>query len=191
MTRSRALRAASRARAAVRHFSMIRRPSAGFSSRYWPRPSATARLDLALDLGVAELGLGLALELRLGQLHADDRGQALADVVAGEVAVVVLEDAGPPRLVVQRARQRRPEAGDVGAAVDGVDVVREGEDVLGVRVVVLERDLDRRSGPRAARRRSGGWCSASLFRLRWRTNEMQAALEVERPLAVGALVDEA
>ena len=42
MTRSRALRAASRARAAVRHFSMIRRPSAGFSSRYWPRLSATA-----------------------------------------------------------------------------------------------------------------------------------------------------
>ena len=36
------MRAASRARAAVRHFSMIRRPSAGFSSRYWPRPSATA-----------------------------------------------------------------------------------------------------------------------------------------------------
>ena len=51
------------------------------------------RLDLALDLGVAELGLGLALELRLGQLDADDRGQALADVVAGEVGVVVLEDA--------------------------------------------------------------------------------------------------
>ena len=30
------------------------------------------RLDLALDLGVAELGLGLALELRLGELDADD-----------------------------------------------------------------------------------------------------------------------
>ena len=44
------------------------------------------RLDLALDLGVAELRLGLALELRIGQLDADDRGQALADVVAGEVA---------------------------------------------------------------------------------------------------------
>ena len=43
-------------------------------------------LDLALDLGVAELGLRLALELRLGQLDADDRRQALADVVAGEVA---------------------------------------------------------------------------------------------------------
>ena len=101
------------------------------------------RLDLALDLGVAELGLGLALELRVGQLDADDRRQALADVVAGQVRVVVLEDARPARLVVERARQRGAEAGDVRAAVDRVDVVGEGEDVLGVAVVVLERDLDR------------------------------------------------
>ena len=52
-------------------------------------------LDLALDLGVAELGLGLALELRVGQLDADDRGQALADVVARQVAVGVAKDARP------------------------------------------------------------------------------------------------
>ena len=76
------------------------------------------RLDLALDLGVAELGLGLALELRIGQLDADDRGQAFADVVAGQVAVGVAQDAGPARPVVERARQRGAEAGDVGAAVD-------------------------------------------------------------------------
>ena len=76
------------------------------------------RLDLALDLGVAELGLGLALELRVGQLDADDRGQALADVVARQVAVGVLEDAGPARPVVERARQGGAEAGDVRAAVD-------------------------------------------------------------------------
>ena len=50
-----------------------------------------ARLDLARDLGVAELGLGLALELRLGELDADDRRQALAHVLAGEVAVRVAE----------------------------------------------------------------------------------------------------
>ena len=155
MTRSRALRAASRARDAVRHFSMIRRPSPGFSSRYWLEAVRDRRLDLALDLGVAQLGLRLALELRLDQLDADDRGQALADVVAGQVRVGVLEHAGLARPVVERARQRGPEAGDVGAAVDGVDVVGEGEDVLGVGVVVLEGDLDRRRCPRAARRRSG------------------------------------
>ena len=100
MTRSRALRAASRARAAVSDFSMMRRPSAGFSSRYWLMPSVTAAWTCALDLGVAELGLGLALELGIGQLDADDRGQALAHVIAGEVGVGVLEDrwrAGPSR----------------------------------------------------------------------------------------------
>ena len=104
------MRAASRARAAVRHFSMIRRPSAGVLVEVLAEAVGDGGLDLALDLGVAELGLGLALELRLGQLDADDRGQALADVVAGQVAVGVLEDAGAPRPVVQRARQRGAEA---------------------------------------------------------------------------------
>ena len=69
------------------------------------------RLDLALDLGVAQLGLGLALELRIGQLDADDRRQALADVVARQVAVVVLEDGRPAGPVVERAasaRRRKP-----------------------------------------------------------------------------------
>ena len=66
---------------------MIRRPSPGFSSRYCIEAVGDRGLDLALDLGVAELRLRLALELRVGQLDADDRGQALADVVAREVAV--------------------------------------------------------------------------------------------------------
>ena len=140
-------------------------------------------LDLALDLGVAELGLGLALELRVGQLDADDRGQALADVVAGQVAVGVAEHAGPARPIVERARQRRAEAGDVRAAVDGVDVVGEREHVLGVGVVVLEGDLD------------GGAALAPLdvdrpvvedllVPVQVPDEGLQAALEVERALAI-------
>ena len=42
------------------------------------------RLDDALDLGVAQLGLGLALELGIAHLDAEDGGQALAGVVARE-----------------------------------------------------------------------------------------------------------
>ena len=144
MTRSRALRAASRARAAVRHFSMIRRPSPGFSSRYWARLSVTAVWTWPLTSALPSFAFVWPSNCGLGQLDADDGGQALADVVAGEVAVGVLEDAGLAGPVVERARQRGPEAGDVGAAVDRVDVVGEGEDVLGVRVVVLEGDLDGR-----------------------------------------------
>ena len=45
------------------------------------RPSCTK----PCHAGVAELGLGLALELRIGQLGRDHRGQALADVLAGQV----------------------------------------------------------------------------------------------------------
>src|SRR5450759_2339515 len=48
-------------------------------------------LDEALDLGVAQLGLGLALELRLGELDRDNGRQALTDVVTGEVLVLLLE----------------------------------------------------------------------------------------------------
>src|SRR3989304_1461400 len=48
------------------------------------------------------------------------------------------------RPVVEACRERGPEARHVGAAVDGVDVVGEGEDVLRVGIVVLERHLDGR-----------------------------------------------
>ena len=76
-------------------------------------PLGDGRLDLALDLGVAELGLGLALELRVDELDADDRRQAFAHVVAGEVGVGVLEDAGAAGVVVERAGQGGAEAGQV------------------------------------------------------------------------------
>src|SRR5690606_13502182 len=45
------------------------------------------------------------------------------------------------------ARERSLEARQVGATLVGVDVVDEGERVLGVAVVVLERQLDLRFLP--------------------------------------------
>ncbi len=47
--------------------------------------------DDPLDLAVAELGLGLSLELRVAQLHADDGHQPLAHVFPGGVFLQVLE----------------------------------------------------------------------------------------------------
>ena len=90
--RSRALRAASRARAAWTALAMIARASFGFSSRNSARPRFTACLHEALDGRVAELGLGLALELRVGDLHRDDRREPLAHVLAVEVLVLLLEE---------------------------------------------------------------------------------------------------
>ena len=101
------------------------------------------RGDEALHARVAELGLRLALELRVGQLGRDDRGQALADVLAGEVLVLLLELALLARVAVERARQRRAEAGEVRAALVRVDVVGEREHRLLVGGVPLHRDLDR------------------------------------------------
>jgi hypothetical protein len=46
----------------------------------------------ALHLAVAQLGLGLPLELRVRDLDADHRGQALADVVARHRLAVVLDE---------------------------------------------------------------------------------------------------
>ena len=46
------------------------------------------------------------------------------------------------RVAIERSRERRPETDEMAAALDGVDVVREGVDGFVVRVVVLERDLD-------------------------------------------------
>ena len=99
-------------------------------------------LDDALDLGVPELGLGLALELRLRNLHADDPGETLADVVAADVRVLqVLRQVVLGGVVVDRAGERGTETREVGAAFVGVDVVREGEHQLRVAVVPLQRDL--------------------------------------------------
>ena len=61
---SRALRAAWRARAACMALATILRPSAGFSSSQSAEPLVGGPLDERPDRDVAELALGLALELR-------------------------------------------------------------------------------------------------------------------------------
>ena len=144
ITRSRALRAASRARAAVRHFSMIRRPSPGFSSRYWPIASATAVWTWPLTSALPSLAFVWPSNCGSVSLTLMTAVRPSRTSSPRQVAVGVLEDAGPACPVVQGARQGGPEPGHVRAAVDRVDVVREGEHVLGVGVVVLEGDLDHR-----------------------------------------------
>src|SRR5579859_8085570 len=98
--------------------------------------------DVALHFGIAELALGLALELRLQHLHADHRREAFAHVFAGEVGIRLLQDAGLARVAVEHVGQGSAEPGQVAAALDGVDGVGEREHVLDERVVVLQRDLD-------------------------------------------------
>ena len=101
---------------------------------------AHRRIDDALDLAVAQLGLGLAFELREGHAHGDHGRQALAAVVAG--GNEVLEEVGFPAVGVERAGQRGSEARNVRAALHGADVIDEGVDVLGELGRVLHGDFD-------------------------------------------------
>ena len=118
-------------------------------------------LHQRLHGGVAELGLGLALELRVAQSHGDDRRDALADVLALEVGVLLLEVVLGAGVLVDRGGERRLEALDVGAALDGVDAVGEAVDAVGVvGRVPLERDLDL-GGRRPRRRGSRPWRTGS------------------------------
>ncbi len=99
------------------------------------------RLDDALHFAVTELRLGLPLELGVAHLDADDRREAFAHVVASERLGFFLEQIVRVGVVVDGPRQRGLKAHQMGAPLLRVDVVGEGEEVFGVAVVVLERDL--------------------------------------------------
>ena len=103
-------------------------------------------LDRAAHFARDQLVLGLARELRLGHLDREHAGQALAHVVAGDLDLGLLGQLVVLDVLVDDARHRRAQAGEVGAAVALRDVVGEAEDVLAVAVVPLHRDFagDRR-----------------------------------------------
>src|SRR5581483_6946468 len=105
-------------------------------------PFADERVDDRPDLRVAQLRLRLAFELRLLELHRDDRGEPFHAVVGRQVRVVVLEHPALARVVVHLPRHGGAEAGEVHAAFDGVDVVRVRVDDFVVTVGPLESALD-------------------------------------------------
>ena len=93
-------------------------------------------------LGVAELGLGLPLELGVLEADAYDGGQPLPDVLPGQVGLGLLQEAVLPGVVVYDPGEGGAEPGDVGPALLGVDAVGEGQHGLGEAVVVLQGELD-------------------------------------------------
>ncbi len=99
-------------------------------------------LDQRPHLGVAELGLGLALELRIAQLHREDGGEALPDVLAQEVGVLLLQEVLRLRVPVDDVGEGLLEALLVHPALGGRDVVGEGVDALVEAGVPLHGDVD-------------------------------------------------
>src|SRR5450432_2149555 len=101
------------------------------------------RLHEALDLSVAELGLGLALELRIGQLHRDDAGETFAHIFAAQPIFGFLDQAPLFTKLVDESRERGAKTFFVGAALMGVDGVGERMHRLGVARVPLHSQLER------------------------------------------------
>ena len=93
---------------------------------------------------VAELCLGLALKLRVGQFDADNRAKTLEHVVLREVGVGILQKVILARILVYTAKQCRAKALLMRTAVNRRHVVGEGDDRCAVAVVVLHRDLGNR-----------------------------------------------
>ena len=90
------------------------------------------------DFTVAQAALGLALKLRVLDHCSRHAGEALAEVLAGEVVVLVLQCADAAGIVVEHLGEGGLEAGFVAAALAGGDVVDVGEHRLSVAVGVLD-----------------------------------------------------
>ena len=104
------------------------------------QPLVQKGLHGAADVGI-QLALGLAFKLRLRQLDADHSHQAFADIISGEILFQVFEETHLLTGCVDGARERCAKAGKMCSAIDGIDVVREGEDGLRIAVVILHRDF--------------------------------------------------
>jgi hypothetical protein len=111
-----------RAAAAWIAFWMMSRPSRGWASSQWPNSSVMARWTKPLTSELPSLVLVCPSNCGSPSLTEMTAVEALADVVAGEVLVLVLELV-LLREVVDQLGQRGAEALLVGAALVGVDVL--------------------------------------------------------------------
>ena len=150
--RSRALRAAWRARAGVDGLVDDRAGVVRVLLEELRRASrSSVRLDHALRIdGLPSLVFVWPSNCGSRSLTEMIAARPSQHVVAGQVLVLLLEQALLARVGVERARQRGLEAGEVRAALDRVDVVREREDGR----VVARRSTASRPRPRPPRSRS-------------------------------------
>ncbi len=114
-----------------------------------PQPVVGRPLDHGTHRHVTQLRLGLTLKLRVGQLDRDDRGQALTDVLALKVGLLLLQVALLAGVPVERVGERLLEALLVHAAFDRVDAVGKAVQTVGVVAgVPLKGDLHLHRGTR-------------------------------------------
>ncbi len=140
--RSRALRAASRARAASTALVRIRRASPGFSSRNSPSLRLTVSLTSPSTGGLPSFVFVWPSNWGSPSLTEITAVSPSRTSSPERFVVLLLQQPLLARVRVQGPGQRRAEAGKVRAALVGVDVVGEREHRLLVGGVPLHRDLD-------------------------------------------------
>jgi hypothetical protein len=105
-------------------------------------PLIDGRLDNRLDLARDKLALGLRIEARVGVLDADDSGEPLANVLSLQAVLYLFEEILRGAIAIEHLGERRPQTGEVRAAIPIVDVVRVAEYLFGVARVPLHRELN-------------------------------------------------
>src|SRR3954466_1083002 len=109
-------------------------------------PLAQKLVEDALDdrahFGGDQLVLRLRRELWVRHFYGEHAGQALAAIVAGEINLLFLREAGALGITGDLSRQRGAEAGEMRAAVALRDVVRKREHILVVGIVPPQSDFD-------------------------------------------------
>ncbi len=100
------------------------------------------RFHRAFDLGVAELGLGLALKLGVSELHAYHCREPFSHILPKQVGLVIPQEFVPAGIIVDGPGEGGAEAGQVSATLLGIDTVSEGKDRLVIAIVVLDGGLD-------------------------------------------------
>ena len=108
-----------------------------------PQLFVQQRLDDTPYGSVSELGLGLALKLRVRDLNAHNRHQAFPHVFPGDGHLEVLEKVLLLGVLVYGSRKGGAESREMGSALDVVYVVRVAEYRFPVSVVILEGDFNR------------------------------------------------
>ena len=100
-------------------------------------------MDKRAHLDIAKLGLSLPLELRLGETDADDRREALPDVLTLKVVVVVLDQVPLLGVTVHHRGQSTAETFFVHPPLECVDPIGKGVQAISVKAgIPLEGDLD-------------------------------------------------
>ena len=135
------MRAASRARAAVRTLSKIRLRDRRILIEVGHQPFVNSRVHDAVDLGVDELHLGLRFETRIRQLDAQTRKPNLR-AHRRRKWLDPCPSAGYSslRVLIDRVRQRGAKTGQMRSAVGIRNGVGEAKNLIVVAVVILQND---------------------------------------------------